>query len=88
MSFLSLSTRDFFAGQVGGTIVRHSYSLSFFCGTPPSCLKVMGWWVAHEILVLAKGPLDLGFGVLGLRVWGQGLILKLQMRKFTNVVFQ
>ena len=45
----------------------------FFCGTPPSCLKVMGWGggvMAHEILVLAQGPLVLGLELkgLGLRV--------------------
>ena len=36
----------------------------------------MGWGggvVAHEILVSAQSPLVLGFWVLGLRVWGQGL---------------
>ena len=41
-----------------------------YCGTPPSCLKVMGgvgWWggvvVAHEILVSAQGPFWVfGFG--------------------------
>ena len=31
--------------------------------------------VTHEILVSAQGPLVLGFGVLGLRVWGQGLTI-------------
>ena len=42
---------------------------NFYCGTPPSCLKVIGWWggvVAHEILVSAQGPLVLGFGLKGL----------------------
>ena len=29
--------------------------------------------VAHEILVSAQGPLDLGFWVLGLRGFGPGL---------------
>ena len=59
----------------------------FFCGSPPSCLKVIGWWggggggwvvVAYEILVSAQGPLVLGFwvfGFLGPRVWGQGLTI-------------
>ena len=32
MSFLSLSTCDFFAGQVGGTILNLSYSLTFDVG--------------------------------------------------------
>ena len=39
----------------------------------------VGWWgggvVAHEILVSAQGPSVLGFGVLGLRVWGLGLTI-------------
>ena len=38
----------------------------FCCGTPPSCLKG-GWWV---VVVLAQGPLVLGFWVLG---FGPGL---------------
>ena len=33
--------------------------------------------VAYEILVSAQGPLVLGFWVLGLRVWGQGLTIAL-----------
>ena len=33
--------------------------------------------VAYEILVSAQGPLVLGFGVLGLRVWGLGLTIRL-----------
>ena len=33
------------AGQVEGTILTHSLPLSFFCGIPPSCLKVIRWWV-------------------------------------------
>ena len=39
----------------------------------------LGWGggvvVAHEILVSAQDPLVLGFWVLGLRVWGQGLTI-------------
>ena len=35
-----------------------------------------GGVVADEILVSAQGPLVLGFGVLGLRVWGQGLTIQ------------
>ena len=42
----------------------------------------MGWGgvVAHEILVSAQGPLVLGFlgfWVWELRVWGQGLTIKI-----------
>ena len=32
-------------------------------------------WLAHEIFVSAQGPF-LGFKVLGLRVWGQGLTIE------------
>ena len=39
----------------------------------------MGWGgevvVAHKNLVSAQGPLVLGFGVLGPRVWSQGLTI-------------
>ena len=43
----------------------------FCCGTPPSCLKVMGWVVvAWSNLVSAQGPLVLGLGLKGL---GPGL---------------
>ena len=38
-------------------------------------LKSWGGVVAHEILVSAQGPSVLGFGVLGLRVWGLGLTI-------------
>ena len=33
---------------------------------------VVGWWVAHEILVSAQGPLVLGFGFSALGLWGLG----------------
>ena len=42
-------------------------------------LKSYGWGgglVAHEILVSAQGPLNLGFGVLEFRVWGLGLTIR------------
>ena len=42
----------------------------FCCGTPPPCLKVIGWGVrggvAHEILVSGQGPMVLGLGLKGL----------------------
>ena len=41
---------------------------------PSFMLKSYGV-VAYEILVSAQGPLVLGFWVLGLRVWGQGLTI-------------
>ena len=33
-----------------------------FCGTPPSCLKVMGWVVAYRILLSAPGPFGTKLG--------------------------
>ena len=42
----------------------------------------MGWWVvAYSILVSAQGPLVLVLGLrgLGLRVWGQGLTIILDI---------
>ena len=54
---------SFFDGQVGWTILDHSYFLNFFCGTPPSCLKVFGGWggvvgwvLAPKITVSAPVP--------------------------------
>ena len=54
------------------------------CGTPPSCLKVMGWVVVVVVVggleqfSVSPRPLGLGFGTkgLGLRVWGQGLTIR------------
>ena len=46
---------SFFAGQVGGTILRHYYSLSIVVGG--------GGVVAHKILVSAQGLLVFGFSV-------------------------
>ena len=74
MSFLLLSTQNFFCWTSGGDHSEPFLLFEVYCGTPPSCLKVMGgvgWWggvVAHEILVSAQGPL-----VLGLGLWGFGL---------------
>ena len=60
--------------------------IEFCCGTPPSCLKVMGWVVVVVVVVGGGGggleqfsvsprPLGFGFGTLGLRVRGQGLAI-------------
>ena len=35
----------------------------------------LGWWVAHEILVSAQGPLVLGFWVWVFGVWSLGLTI-------------
>jgi len=54
--------------------VDHSGPFLFselFCGTPPSCLKVVGWWwwwwwvVAYRILVSAPVP----FGLIWVSNW-------------------
>ena len=77
MSFLSLSTWNLFCWRSRGDHSKMFLLIVFCCGTPPSCLKVMGWWwvvvVAWSNLVSAQGPLVLG---LGLRVWGQGLTIR------------
>ena len=83
ISFLLLPTWIFFGGQVQGTILRCSYSLSIVVGPLLHALKLGvvvggGWWVAYSNLVSAQGPLVLGLGLkgLGLRVWGQGLTIE------------
>ena len=62
-----------FFGQASKDEQSKTFLLSYiFCGTPPSCLKVMGGWhswlysgtagyivVAYKILVLAPVPLEL-----------------------------
>ena len=42
---------------------------------------VGGWWVAWCNLVSARGPLVLGLVLkgLGLRVWGQGLTIEVEV---------
>ena len=48
--------------------------IEFCCGTPPSCLKVMGWVVGGggglEQFSVSPRPLGFGFGTKGL---GPGL---------------
>ena len=43
MFLFSLSTWDFFGEKVETTKIF--LLLDFCCWTPPSCLKVKGWWV-------------------------------------------
>ena len=63
MSFLLLSTQNFFGWTSGGDHSEPFLLFEVYCGTPPSCLKVMGGVVAHEILVSAQGPFWVfGFG--------------------------
>ena len=47
--------------------------IEFCCGTPPSCLKVMGGWVVvvgGGLEQFSVSPRPLGFGFE--RVWGLG----------------
>ena len=49
----------------------------FCCGTPPSCLKVMGWVVGGgggglEQFSVSPRPLGFGFGTKGFRAKGLG----------------
>ena len=71
-SFLSLSTLNLFGLTSNGDHSKMFLLFDFFCGTPPSCLKVGGGVVvvAYSILVSAQGPLVSGFGLKGL---GPGL---------------
>ena len=50
MSFLSLYTWDYFCWTSRGDHSEPFLLFEVYCGTPPSCLKVM-CGVAHEILV-------------------------------------
>ena len=63
MTFLLLSTWDFFWWTSRGDHSKMFLLFEFCCGTPPSCLKVRGWvvggWVAYCILVSAPGPFGL-----------------------------
>ena len=62
MSFLSLSSWDFFfAGQVGGTILNLSYSLTFIVGP-----------LLHGPWDFSVSPRPLGFGFLGFGANGLG----------------
>ena len=73
MSFLSLSTC-----WTGRKDQFEPFLLfEVYCGTPPSCLKVMGWWGGG--VGWGGGPWDfsvsprpLGFGFLGLGLRGLG----------------
>ena len=86
---LAVHLKFFCDGQVGLTILVHSYFLNFFVGPLLHALRgwVGGWWVvAYRILVSAPVPfwvylgwnwVGLGWnwvwGDWGLRGWGLGL---------------
>ena len=62
-----------------GTILKLSYFLNLFCGTPPSCLKFMGggggWWVVDFSVSPSPLWVNLGFklGWTGLGLGLEGL---------------
>ena len=74
MSFLSLSTWNLFCWRSRGDHSKMFLLTVFCCGTPPSCLKVVGWVVVvgglQHFSVSLKGPSVLGLGLKGL---GPGL---------------
>ena len=89
MSFLSLST---WTSRVDH--YEPFYSLSFFCGTSPSCLKVrVGGGGGGGLQHFSFSPRPLGFGffgflVLGLRVRGLGLTMLNTLFEEDVVVFR
>ena len=61
---------EFFCWTSTGDHSKMFLLFELCCGTPPSCLKVIGWWwvvvVAYRILVSAQSPWDLvGVGPRG-----------------------
>ena len=98
MSFLSQSTWIVVGWTSRGDHSEMFLLVEFCCGTPPSCLKVLGGWPSRlyawpsrqyggglQHFSVSPSPfwfyilLGLGWGwakgVLGLRVWGQGLTI-------------
>ena len=76
MFFLSLTTRDFFGWSSRGDQFESFLLFEVYCGTPPSCLKVMGGvvgWVGVAPWDFSVSPRPLGFGFLGFWVWGLGV---------------
>ena len=55
-----------------------------YCGTPPSCLKVMGWVGGGGLQHFSVSPRPLGFGflVFGAKGLGPGLDNKETMASF------
>ena len=59
--------------------LTHDTHIEFCCGTPPSCLKVMGWVVGGggglEQSSVSPRPLGFGFGTwLGSSLGGFGVL--------------
>ena len=55
-------------GQVGWTILVHSYFLNFFVGPLLHALKLWGGWVVVAYRILVSAPVPMGFWVWGLGV--------------------
>ena len=80
MSFLLLSTWIFFWRTSRGDHSGPFLFSELFCGTPPSCLKVMGWVVVGGLQDFSVSPspllgllgLELGWTGLGLGIKGMG----------------
>ena len=66
MSFLLLSSWIFFWWTSTGDHSKMFLLFEYCCGTPPSCLKVMGWVVGGggglEQFSVSPRPLGFGFG--------------------------
>ena len=77
LSFLLLSTQNFFCRTSRGDHSEPFLLFEVYCGTPPSCLKVMGWWGGGGPGDFSVSPRPLGFWVWGLGVWGLGLAIKI-----------
>ena len=88
MSFLLLSTWVF-CWTSRGDRSEPFLLFDFWCGTLPSSLKVIGWGGGGGLWDFSVSPRPLGFGffgfrVLGLRVWGLGLTIKI--KSFHNLL--
>ena len=67
---------DFFCWTSTGDHSKIFLLFELCCGTPPSCLKVMGWWVVGagglEQFCVSPRPLGFGFGTKGFGAKGLG----------------
>jgi len=74
MSFLLLYTWDFFCWTSRGDHSEPFLLFEVYCGTPPSCLKVVGGWGGGggDPWDFSVSPRPLSFGFLGLGLWGLG----------------
>ena len=86
MTFLLLSTCNFIFLTSRGYYSKVFLYFEFFCGTPPSCLKGIGWGGARVYVVEPESmwgarvyveepesmwwPMRFGPLVVGFRVWG------------------